>query len=146
MPAPSPTTDKIQLLRHALVAIVSSSAGVQAIAGRTTGLIIPWRDAGLPRTLPIIAYLIITAPETGGAGDNREVAVKLTSIADGDDADRVANGLASVLETALTPAAFAVQNLDAVVLRQTRTEIPISDEASRSLYRADLDLTIWATW
>lgn len=139
--APTDLEDKAA---RALVAILGSDAGVQAITGRTTGNVLAW-DGYSDAALPVILYQFIDGEEIGGAGDNRFFVYQLTAIAEGDGARSKSAALVERIELGVTEPALAAQGLNACPLRRRRRTVPMDADASRGLARSDIDLTLWLT-
>lgn len=149
------TTDVVQLLKNAIVAIANESVALQALCGRNTAdLMVPWNDLGTLDKLsndaqpPVLAYQVVGADEIGGGGDNRIITVQLTAFAQDDrerDPAEVVSGIMEVLETLFTPAVLAMQGVDGYVRKRTRREVPDDGDGARNEQRSDIDITFWIT-
>ncbi len=138
-------TDVEQRLAEAVVAILTADSGVQTLAGRTTGLVVP-QDGIAPAALPCLAYTLAATQEIGGTGDNRRVQLQLVAVAEGAGADSVCRHLMERCEQALSWAAFQAQGLDAAILRRRRWPgPPVDGEGTRRLARAALEAEVWVT-
>lgn len=145
--------DPKQQLREALVAVLGAAAAITTITGRATANIVEWQAlAEAPR--PVLVYRVISFAENGESGEGWDARVQLTAVAEGTDADVVANTLLGAARDALTAPALLAAGVDAAPLRWQRMDgsddAPGDGDDARMLTRnlhvehADVELTLTA--
>jgi hypothetical protein len=137
-----PTTDLIQRVADALVAVLDTLTAMVALTSRPNGNVLPY-DEFTDAALPAIAYLDVTGANAGGIGDTRRVVIQFTAAA---GSKSVANALLEVVENALTPQAFTAAGLDACIdpdNRPTRRGKP--GDTEEGTFEADMDVTLIVT-
>lgn len=137
--------DPLQRLRVALVAIVSASAAMQAIANRVDNLLLAWSNLDVDQLLPATAYDLVGFAQTGKDNDTRAGTVRFSAFAQGNGALATTEAMLEAIELAVTAPALLAQGLDATpVVLHREYPAPEADEGdgvrqgSRGLERADL--------
>ena len=133
------STDHLQRVRVALVAVATADAGVQAVTGRATRNLVAWRDLGAAPALPVAAYHVVTAVPLG-AGWWRAT-VQITAAA---ATEEQANALLAALSAALTAPAFAAlpTPLDAYRESDREARRAVDYDTDEGAARADLDVSL----
>lgn len=113
-----PATDLEQRLREAIVAIATAHAGLRAVLGRTTRLVVERDTLAQDVVLPVLAYDLLTYDEASGRGE-----VLVTAIAEGVDAGAKCRAALEQLQLALTAPAFEALGLQVAPLEGTRRSV-----------------------
>lgn len=141
--------DWMQTLRKALGAILNpdgpqSTAGtLMNLMGRSTILAVEWNalelvpgDVGLP--LLLVQFLPVT--QTGADGDTRRGTVQFTALAEGNNAQAVADNILGRVEQLLTATALLAQGVDASPVGfWRRLTLPQDRQFTRALHRSDAE-------
>lgn len=146
--------DMLRQLRLALVAIVRALA-LDATMGRGAsngGWIVPWHDFNPDGALPVIAYHLDDATQTGGDNDTRALVVRLAVFAAGDGALASIETVLAALEAGLTAPALLAAGVDAAPGLLTRRYPEVGEggdalltdpqDGTRRLARGDLELPL----
>src|SRR5689334_8494772 len=115
-----PVTDLDQLLRQAIIAILSTDATLRTLCGRTTRIAIERDTFTKDQPLPAIAFDLREVD----FGSNR-LELVLTGCAEGNDSGKKTRELLEAAVAALSYAAFAAQSLEvvpSVPVRRSSTE------------------------
>ena len=136
-------TDKMQILREAIVEVLDTAAGIVALTGRADENIVSWDNVGeasdADRAAGIIAYQLVTSKEVAADANPFEVLVQFGAIA---EEESIANELIGAIHQVFDAPAFLalVPPIDARVTGRTRRFVPF--DADEELARADSDITL----
>lgn len=106
-----PVTDQEQLLREALVTVLTADADVQALTGRATRNVLERDTLAADVSLPVLAYDLLATDMGAGQAD-----LLLTAVTNGANAGAVARALLEAAADALTHAALLAAGADVVPL------------------------------
>ncbi len=123
-----PVTDVEQLIRQAVVTIAEANAGLQAVMGRASGIIIEKSQAVPDVPLPILAYDLETFDEGSGRAQ-----LALSACADEPEGSVKCRAILEAAAAAFTWAAFSAQGLEIVPLPQVRASVDVDPERRLSL-------------
>jgi hypothetical protein len=143
MEASEMATDKMQILREAIVQVLDTAAGIVALTGRADENIVAWDNVGeasdADRAAGIIAYQLVTSKEVAADANPFEVLVQFGAIA---AEESIANELIGAIHLVFDAPAFLalVPPIDARVTGRARRFVPF--DADEGLARADSDITL----
>lgn len=136
-------TDKIQIIREAIVKVLDTRAEIAAITGRNSKNLVAWNGIGkasdADRNTGIIAYQVITSKEVAADANPFDVLVQFGAVA---AEESIANEIIGAIHLTLDAQAFMalVPPLDARVTGRLRRHVPFDDD--ENLARADSDITL----
>lgn len=140
--------DRGQDLIEAALAIITADAEIVALAGRPTGIVVPWNDLAVDGLVPVIAYELLN----GGRADfGAPIRTELFEIqyACFGRTKREANRLAARIPQLMTWAAFSARSLDVCLdpARAYRRFWPPHDPGPESpaQHRADVTVSLLVT-
>jgi hypothetical protein len=145
---PIAATDVKQKTAESLSTILVALTGLTAIGA----IVLPrsdLTDQALTPTTPVVAYWLFEDDQVGGIGDERKVSFEIDCIAEGNNANAIANAMASIVRDGLTWSAFNALGMDACVdpmtpLRQVSAE-RADDTVHPGLCIEQLQGRIWGT-
>lgn len=136
-------TDLIHRTKTALRTILDTAPAVTAVTGRQRGNCRAWKTRARDVALPVILYAFAsegTSPSSEHG--SRRLTFLITCVAEGRDAEEVADALAAAVETSLIFPSFAAHDLRATVVDTRRADVDDDDQA-RDIERADIHLDLW---
>lgn len=141
-------TNEVTSLRNAIVTLLEADSAMQALAGRSTGIVLLWGSIAADQ-FPVMALLLPSNVRLGGSGHRRRVAVLLGAYASGNGAQDKVEAMTRRAREVLKTAAFATQSLTATVMEAVeRGADPLAendDQIPDQEARHDLDLIIELT-
>lgn len=135
-----PVTDTEQLVRQAIVTILTANAALQTAIGRATADIVIERGQFAPgQSLPVLAY------DFEGFAPDEESTLVLSAVTDEPEGSIKCRAILEAAVAALTSDAFAGQSLDVVVYNEHRASVDLDDQrriGQPNLQQADAVLTL----